>query len=53
MSSPYHPIRRRRPPDPVDAMLEQMREIKAGDRRKDESPAMSQLELMILMLKRP
>jgi hypothetical protein len=53
MSSPFNPIRQRRKPDPVDTMLDEWRDLKAKDVRKDLLPPMSQLELMLLLLKRP
>lgn len=53
MSSSNPPFRQPPRRDPVDAMLEQWRDIKAEDRRKDPLPPMAQLELMILLLKRP
>lgn len=53
MSSPFHPVRPPPKPDPVDAMLEQWREVKAESRDKHQPSALSQLELMLLMMKRP
>ena len=59
MSSSNPPFRQRKKPDPVDAMLDEWEQIRAGERRKPEEqslgklPAMSQLELLMLLLKRP
>jgi len=53
MSSPYDPIRKPRKPDPIDVMLDQMRDTKKQDRPRDEWPPMAQLELMLLILNKP
>lgn len=52
MSSPYHPLRDRRKQDPVDEMIAQWREVKAADRAKGQPPMLTQLELMLALLKR-
>jgi hypothetical protein len=53
MSSSNPPFRQPPKPDPIDAMLEQWREIKAESKDKHQPTALSQLELMLLLMKRP
>jgi hypothetical protein len=50
MSSPFHPIRKRRPRNPVDAMFDQW---ESNQRRgQKEPPTLSQLHLMALLFMR-
>jgi hypothetical protein len=49
MSSPFHPIRRRRP-EPADVPLEQRRENMT--KRREEPPTLQQLHLMALLFMR-
>ena len=61
MSSSNPPFRQPKKQDPVDAMLDEWQQIKAGERRGQPEelkpggvwPPLAQLELMILLLKRP
>lgn len=61
MSSSNPPFRQRGKQDPVDAMLDEWRQIRAGERPEKPPadqpggvwPPLAQLELMILLLKRP
>jgi hypothetical protein len=61
MSSSNPPFRQPNKQDPVDAMLDEWKLIKAGERRDKPPehqpggvwPPLAQLELMILLLKRP
>ena len=53
MSSSNPPFRQPPRPDPVDAMLDQWRDLKAEPKDKHQPSALSQLELMLLLMKRP
>ena len=57
MTSQKPPFRQRKP-DPIDTMLDEWQQIRAGERAPPEKernalPVLAQLELMILLLKRP
>jgi len=59
MTSSNPPFRQPPKPDPVDAMLDEWRQIKAEGppnqqaKKSGKWPVLSQLELMMLLLKRP
>ncbi len=53
MSSSNPPFRQPPRPDPVDVMLEQWREVKAEPRDRHQPSALTQLELLLLLMKRP
>ncbi len=53
MSSSNSSSRQPKKPDPVDAMLDEWRDLKSEPKDKHQPPALSQLELMLLLMKRP
>lgn len=53
MSSLKQPPKQPARPDPVDTMLEQWRDIRAEPRDRHQPSGLTQLELMLLVLKRP
>jgi len=59
MTSSNPPFRQPKKPDPVDAMLDEWRQIKAEgppdqqQKKQGQWPVLSQLELMMMLLKRP
>jgi len=60
MTSSNPPFRQPKKPDPVDAMLDEWGQIRADGPRDQQartpgnaSPVLTQLELMMLLLKRP
>jgi hypothetical protein len=50
MSSPFHPIRKRRAVTPIDVMFDQWHENMVKGRK--EPPTLSQLHLMVLLFMR-
>ena len=51
MSSSNSSSRQPKKPDPVDAMLDEWRDLKSEPKDKHQPPALSQLELMLLLMK--